>query len=80
MWAALEQFWHEDYPKALIDRGGGQFPITVRSMLEGKAIATYPFTFNCAVFHAFFDHGHTATGPYTLDQFARDIARNDNEN
>jgi hypothetical protein len=31
--------------------------------------------FNAGVFHAFFDHGHTADGIYTLDQFAKDIER-----
>lgn len=77
-WEALEQFWHEDYPETLIDKGG-LFPIDVMAMGGGRAIRTYEFTFNSGVFHAFFDHGHTASGPYTLDQFAKDIERKDRE-
>lgn len=79
VWATLEQFWHEDYPEVLIDKGGGLFPITVLSMLQGKVMYRYEFTFNCAVFHAFFDNGHTVSGIYTLDQFAKDIARKADE-
>ena len=72
-WAALEQFWHDDYPATLISKGGGLFTIHILSMLEGKVVSTHRVTFNAGVFHAFFDHGHTVSGPYTLDQFARDI-------
>ena len=75
VWDALEQFWHKDYPEVLIDEGGGLFPIDVIAMDGGKAIQKYEFTFNGGVFHAFFDHGHTAEGIYTLDQFAKDIER-----
>ena len=74
-WEALEQFWHEDYPEALIDKGGGLFPIDVIAMDGGKAIRKYEFIFNAGVFHAFFDKGHTAEGTYTIDQFAKDIER-----
>ena len=74
-WESLEQFWHEDYPEALVDKGGGLFPIDVIAMDGSKAIRKYEFTFNAGVFHAFFDHGHTADGTYTLDQFAKDIER-----
>ena len=74
-WEALEQFWHEDYPEVLIDKGGGLFPIDVIAMDGGKAIRKYEFEFNEGTFHAFFDHGHTADGTYTLDQFAKDIER-----
>lgn len=80
VWTALEQFWHEDYPETLITKkDSGLFPITVLSMLEGKVIATYPFTFNHLCFHAFFDNGHTADGPFTLNQFAEHIRRDDPE-
>lgn len=72
-WTALEQFWHDDYPTTLISKGGGLFTIHILSMLEGKVVSTRRVTFNAGVFHAFFDHGHTASGPYTIDQFARDI-------
>lgn len=75
VWDALEQFWHGDYPEVLIDKGGGLFPIDVIAMDGGKAIRKYYFAFNAGVFHAFFDHGHTADGIYTLDQFAKDIER-----
>ena len=75
VWEALEQFWHEDYPEVLIDKGGGLFPIDVFAMDGGKAIRKYYFAFNAGVFHAFFDHGHTADGIYTIDQFAKDIER-----
>jgi len=71
-WEALEQFWHEDYPEVLIDKGG-LFPIDVIAMDGGKGIRKYEFMFNAGVFHAFFDHGHKASGPYTLDEFAKDI-------
>ena len=74
-WEALEQFWHEDYPEVLIDKGGGLFPIDVIAMDDGKAIRKYEFEFNAGVFHAFFDKGHNADGIYTLDQFAKDIER-----
>lgn len=74
-WAALEQFWHDDYPATLISKGGGLFTIHILSMLEGKVISTHRVTFNAGVFHAFFDHGHTVDGIYTLDQFAKDIER-----
>lgn len=73
-WEALEQFWHEDYPEVLIDKGG-LFPIDVIAMDGGKGIRKYEFMFNAGVFHAFFDHGHTANGTYILDQFAKDIER-----
>lgn len=75
VWDALEQFWHEDYPEVLTDKGGGLFPIDVIAMDGSKAIRKYEFMFNAGVFHAFFDKGHTAEGTYTLDQFAKDIER-----
>ena len=78
MWEALEQFWHEDYPEVLADVQGSElFPMDVYAMLENgsKVIATYPFTFNAAVFHAFYDHGHKADGPYTENDFMGDILR-----
>ena len=75
VWEALDEFYHEDYPEVLIDKGGGLFPIDVYAMDGGKAIRKYEFEFNAGVFHAFFDHGHTADGTYTLDQFAKDIER-----
>lgn len=80
-WAALEQFWHEDYPETIANLPDcGTFPIDILSMLEGKVIATMPVTFNCAVFDQFFDKGWSASSHepgqrYTLDQFAKDIAR-----
>lgn len=74
VWACLEKFWHEDYPEMLIEQSS-LFPVTVKSMHQSKVIATYDFMFNAGVFHAFFDHGHTVNGPYTLDQFAKDIER-----
>lgn len=78
-WEALEQFWHEDYPEVLSSKRGGLFPIDVIAMDGGKAIRKYEFMFNAGVFHAFFDHGHTANGTYTLDQFAKDIERKSDE-
>lgn len=75
VWDALEQFWHEDYPEVLADKGDGLFPIDVIAMDGSKAIRKYEFMFNAGVFHAFFDHGHTADGTYTIDQFAKDIER-----
>ena len=74
VWEALEDFWHEDYPEVLIDKGG-LFPIDVIAMDGGKAIRKYEFMFNAGVFRAFFDKGHTADGIYTLNQFAKDIER-----
>lgn len=80
-WAALEQFWHEDYPETIASLPDcGTFPIDILSMLEGKVIATMPVTFNCALFDHFFDKGWSASSHepgqrYTLDQFAKDIAR-----
>lgn len=80
-WAALEQFWHEDYPETIASLTDcGTFSIDILSMLEGKVIATMPVTFNCAVFDHFFDKGWSASSHepnqrYTLDQFAKDIAR-----
>lgn len=75
-WEALDDFWHEDYPDMLAGRDTkGVFPIDVIAMDDGKAIRKYEFTFNTGVFHTFFDHGHTAIGTYTLNQFAKDIER-----
>jgi hypothetical protein len=79
-WETLEQFWHEDYPEVLIDKGGGLFPIDVIAMDGGKAIRKYEFTFDFAVFDHFFDKGWSASSTepgqrYTLDQFAKDIER-----
>lgn len=80
-WAALEQFWHEDYPETIASLPDcGTFPIDILSMLEGKVIATMSVSFNCAVFDHFFDKGWSASSHepglrYTLDQFAKDIAR-----
>ena len=79
VWEALDEFYHEDYPEVLIDKGGGLFPIDVIAMDGGKAIRKYEFMFNAGVFHAFFDKGHTASGTYTLDQFAKDIERKSDE-
>lgn len=79
-WEALEQFWRDDYPDVPIDKTSGLFPITVLCMERGKVIRRYAFTFNEAVFHAFFDKGHTATGTYTIDRFAKDIMRHELKN
>ena len=80
-WEAMEQFWHDDYPEVLTDKKGSEvFPISVYAMEDGKALREYPFMFNAAVFHAYYDHGHKADGIYTLDEFAKDISRNDNVN
>lgn len=81
VWSTLEQFWHEDYPEKLIDKdGNGEFPIDVLAMENGKVIKRYPLLFTNGCFHAFFDKGHTAYGPYTLDQFAKHIWRDENMN
>lgn len=80
-WAALEQFWHEDYPETIASLPDcGTFPLDILSMLEGKVIATMPVTFNAGCFDHFFDKGWSASSHepgqrYTLDQFAKDIAR-----
>ena len=79
-WESLEQFWHEDYPEALIDKGDGLFPIDVIAMDGSKAIRKYEFEFNAGVFDHFFDKGWSASSTepgqrYTLDQFAKDIKR-----
>ena len=76
VWTALEEFWHEDYPDDIVRMPHSEpFPIDVFAMDNGKVIQTYHFMFNAVVFHAFFDHGHKADGPYTLDEFAKDIER-----
>ncbi len=73
-WAALQEFWHEDYPKVILGKtGDSYFPIDVYSMLEGKVMYTYKMAFDHANFHAFFDKGHKADGIYTLDEFAEVI-------
>ncbi len=80
IWETLEQFWHEDYPDTLIQiNDDGLFPIDVLALEDGKEIDRYPMQFNAAVFHAFFDHGHKADGPYTINEFAKDIKRHDCE-
>lgn len=77
VWEALEEFWHEDYEESLGHRSG-RFPIDVYAMNDnGAVITTYRFMFDSAVFHAFFDKGHTVDGRYTLDNFAADIERKD---
>lgn len=80
VYEALETFWHEDYPEFLgdLETGNCLFPIDVKAMDGEAVICTYRFMFNIAVFHAYFDHGHKADGPYTLDEFARDIRRGEN--
>lgn len=76
MWNALEEFWHEDYPEALQHLAGSDmFPFVLYSIYNGKVLDCYAFTFNTAIFHAFYDHGHKADGVYTLDEFDRDIRR-----
>ena len=76
VWTALEEFWHEDWPDVMAQFGGGDtFPLDVYAMDGTEVITTYAFTFNASVFHAFYDHGHKADGPYTLDEFDRDIRR-----
>lgn len=78
MWTALDEFWHEDYPEVLISKNGSeQFPIDVYSMENGHVLDCYPLMFNAPVFHAFYDNGHTASGIYTLDQFDKDIRRDE---
>lgn len=78
IYETMEKFWHEDYPEVLAEVQGSElFPMDVYAMSENgsKVIATYPFTFNAAVFHAFYDHGHKADGPYTENDFMGDILR-----
>ena len=74
VWTALEQFWHDDYPEVLPEHDGSPFPIAV-TVLDGngEACRRHTLTFNSAAFHAFYDHGRKASGPYTLDEFAKDI-------
>ena len=74
VWTVLEQFWHDDYPEVLPEYDGSPFPITITALDgNGEACGKHTLTFNSAAFHAFYDHGRTASGPYTLDQFAKDI-------
>lgn len=74
VWTAIEQFWHDDYPEVLPEHDGSPFPITVTALDgNGEACGQHTLTFNSAAFHAFFDHGHKASGPYALDEFAKDI-------
>lgn len=81
VWDALEKFWHDDYPEVLEGKDGSAlFPMEVYAMHDGLVITFYRFTFNAAVFRAFFDKGHTAEGRYTLDQFAIDIERKNTAN
>jgi len=76
VWTALEQFWHDDYPEVLPEHDGSPFPITVTALDgNGEACGQHTLTFNSAAFHAFYDHGRKASGPYTLDEFAKDIER-----
>lgn len=72
MWEALEQFWHEDYAETLMDKDS-RFEVDVLAMDGGKCIRRYETAFDCAHYHAFFDHGHTVHGPYTLDEFNRNL-------
>lgn len=73
VWEALEKFYREDY----CARFGYKtvFDIDVLSMDGNEVIKTYSFTFTEAIFHAFYDKGHIASGEYTLDQFSNDISR-----
>ena len=74
VWTALEQFWHDDYPEVLPEHDGSPFPITVTALDgNGEACGQHTLTFNSAAFHAFYDHGRKASGPYTLDEFALDV-------
>lgn len=76
MWSALEEFFHNDWQDDIAGQQGGEFfPFVLYSMENGRLLDCYPFTFNASVFHAFFDHGRTANGTYTLDQFDKDIQR-----
>lgn len=75
VWTALEEFWHEDYPETLSHMDeAGQFPIEVHAMDNGKVIKTYQFIFNCAIFHAFYDHGHITLNEFK-DQITKDNLR-----
>lgn len=78
VWEALNKFWTWDYSDIFAERAPNSvFPIDVMPMDGGRVIHTYKFMFNVGVFHAFFDNGHTAAGIYTLDQFAKDIKRDE---
>lgn len=80
IWSALRDFWHEDYPETLIDVDGGEkFPIDVCVLEHGKTILAHTLMLNSAMFHAFYDEGHTASGVYTLNSFNDDIRRKDKE-
>ena len=74
MWEALEQFWHEDYPETLMNvMHTAHIRVDVLAMDGGKCIRRYETALDCAHYHSFFDHGHTVHGPYTLDEFNRNL-------
>ena len=74
MWEALEQFWHEDYDLVLNEEDHTEcFAVDVVAMDVGKAIKRYEVAFDAAHYHAFFDHGRTVSGPYTLDEFSHQL-------
>ncbi len=85
-WEALELFWHEDFGETLARvPNNGVFPLDVIAMENGKTIRVYEFTFNMAAFDHYFDKGWSASSTepgqrYTLEQFAKDIAREKEEN
>lgn len=76
VWTALQEFWHEDYAEYLASLDMNScWPVDVYAMENGRVVRTHHFKLCTPSFHAFFDKGHTYNGPYTIDQFARDIRR-----
>lgn len=74
MWSALEKFWHEDYPEVLVKKkDSGIFPIDVYSMENGQVLDCYQLAFIAACFHAFYDNGFKHCGPYTIDEFDKNL-------
>lgn len=74
IFAALEEFWHEDYPE-FMGKLGDTFDFDTYSMIGPEVERVRHWTFNTAMFHAFFDHGHKYDGPYNEKDFLKDIER-----
>lgn len=57
VWAALDEFWHDDWEEYFATLEKQFFPIDIVEMVDSKVINTYNLVFEMSWFHHFYDHG-----------------------
>jgi hypothetical protein len=75
----LEEFYIKDYPKFLINLKDNElFPLEVldcRPSLGGLVANTLKTVFHATLYRTIFDIGSTVDGPYTFDDFHKDLMK-----